>query len=213
MKTCNNCGNHNPNNNKYCSECGSKLFEDAKGNKIICKKCGTRNNLRSNFCLNCGAELNKTQNPAIHNRTNAKMKRSKANNKRNLNTSSHKNFNNNQSAFHGKIKSFWIIPVVIILSIGIAGSFDLLFHNYNSNKLPNVEVQNITPSIKAQEYAVASKFQCSCGKCKDSLDVCDCEKAVEERNFIVNNLENGKSPKQIELAINKNYGGLISKPL
>ena len=213
MKICNNCGNHNPDGNKYCSECGSKLFEDIKGDKIICKKCGARNNLQSNFCLNCGAELDKMQNPATHNRTNVKMKRRKVNNKRNLDTSSHKNFNYNQPALRGKIKSFWIIPVVIILSIGIAGSFDLLFHKYNTSKLPNAEVQNITPSIKAQVYSVASKFQCSCSKCTDSLNECDCEKAVEERNFIVNNLENGKSPKQVVLAIKKNYGGLISKPL
>jgi len=209
MKICSNCGNQIQDPDKYCSGCGSKFYEDIN----ICWKCGTRNNFRGNFCLNCGAELNKPKNPATHNRTKVKTKRSKIDNKRNSNITSHKKFNYNKPVPGGKIKSFWIIPVVIILSIGIAGSFDLLFHKYNTIKFPNVEVQNITTSIKTQEYAVASKFQCSCGKCKDSLNVCDCEKAAEEKKFIIDNLENGESPNQIELAINKHYGGLISKPL
>ena len=40
MKTCNNCGSHNPDERKYCSNCGSKITGGSGPDIITCGKCG-----------------------------------------------------------------------------------------------------------------------------------------------------------------------------
>jgi len=213
MKICKECGSRNPDSDKHCSECGTELNDNFSEEIFICKKCGTGNKSRSIFCLNCGAELDNLKNLTAHNKTNNKSGQKQKRSKHRQEHIHHNYSKYSKLVFFQKLKAVWVIPLIIIVSIGIAGSLDLLFHKYDSNKSSILEMQNIDPLIKAQVYAVASKFQCTCGKCKDKLSECDCEKAFEERNFIMNNLENGKDQIQVSLAINKKYGGLIQKSL
>jgi len=180
---------------------------------IICKKCGTKNKSGSIFCLNCGAELDNFQNLTAQNITKNKSGQAQKRSNHRQEHIHHNYSKYSKPVFFQKFKETWVIPLIVIVSIGIAGSLDLLFHKYDSNQSSIFEMQSIDPLIKTQVYAVASKFQCTCGKCKDKLSKCDCKKAVEERNFIMNNLENGKDQSQVFLAINKKYGGLITGSL
>ena len=212
MKTCIKCGSNNPDCNKYCSECGTNLSDNSKGNMVICKNCGSKNNLQANFCLNCGAELIKQQNPSAHIKRKS-IKRNIKSDKRTEKKLSHKNYSHRKSILVGQFKNVWVISIIIILSVGIAGSFDLLFHKYNTYQPAITEMKAVDPLIKSQVYTVASNFECACGKCSDSLNVCDCDVAVQERNFITKNLEKGKKPDQVALEINKKYGGLVTNSL
>jgi len=51
MIVCNNCGTENPDNARFCEECGNKL------DLIYCPRCGHGNPSNAKFCLECGARL------------------------------------------------------------------------------------------------------------------------------------------------------------
>jgi hypothetical protein len=59
---------------------------------------------------------------------------------------------------------------------------------------------------------VASKFICSCGTCgEQSLDVCSCETAAQERQFIRSSLQSGQSVSQATLAVQDKFGWVKPK--
>ena len=61
--------------------------------------------------------------------------------------------------------------------------------------------------MEATVREVASKFICSCGTCGEQpLDICACNTAIQERQFIRNALESGQTSKQIIAAVNTTYG-------
>ena len=51
MVNCPKCGNENPNENKFCGNCGSKLPEPK-----ICPECGYTS-FEEKFCVECGEQL------------------------------------------------------------------------------------------------------------------------------------------------------------
>lgn len=55
---------------------------------------------------------------------------------------------------------------------------------------------------------VASQFDCSCGKCSDTLDTCSCETAQQERTFIQGQLQKGHSETEAVEALKQKFGGL-----
>ena len=57
MKKCSQCGAENPDNAKFCHNCGSKDFS-IKSDGNICPKCGKTNVKDAKFCHSCGASLN-----------------------------------------------------------------------------------------------------------------------------------------------------------
>ncbi len=213
IKICDNCGNSNPDEIKFCAECGSNLYDKRPNDAFICPKCGIKNNSRSLFCLNCGSELMKKQIISDNDISKRKTNRNRSQKVHNQKTHNHKKIKNSRTSSLLKTKSIWIITLIIIFSVAVAGSLDLLFHKYNPVRPVIVEKQSIDPSISSKVYEVASRFRCTCGKCNDSLNVCDCEKAVTERNFIIKDLEKGKKPEQISKEINEKYGGLITQTL
>lgn len=56
MRICDKCGYENPDDAKFCIECGRELVNDSN---IICPKCGAKNTSDSAFCYNCGMQLEK----------------------------------------------------------------------------------------------------------------------------------------------------------
>ncbi len=63
MVECSNCGTENPDNAKFCMNCGEEL-EKAD---ITCPRCGEKNPNGAKFCLGCGAKLTKDtpNNPTV----------------------------------------------------------------------------------------------------------------------------------------------------
>lgn len=53
--TCPNCDTINPENFKFCQECGTKLGIALKS---LCPQCGTKNPPQTRFCGECGCKLN-----------------------------------------------------------------------------------------------------------------------------------------------------------
>jgi len=49
---CPQCQFENPDDAKFCNECGNKL-------ELVCPECGKVNQLASKFCSECGYELRK----------------------------------------------------------------------------------------------------------------------------------------------------------
>ena len=52
---CPKCGNHLPDNAKFCLECGTKIEQLAE-NEMICPACGKRTP-KGKFCMECGQPL------------------------------------------------------------------------------------------------------------------------------------------------------------
>lgn len=169
-----------------------------------CKACGFQNELRlgrAKFCANCGNPLSEQKKKNIYNKSSLKKKR--------VNHQKTENMADSQNAF--SIKKLWI-GATIVLSIFIIYSIvdsDSRKSNLPINKIIQQRIEN--PVIEAKVFAIAAKFACACGGCdEDPLDKCQCDFAMEEREFIRTHLENLKSDDAIIEAVNKKYGGLKS---
>jgi len=57
MLECQQCGQINDDDTKFCTNCGFKLSGD-KINAIKCPNCGINNKINSKYCINCGTILN-----------------------------------------------------------------------------------------------------------------------------------------------------------
>lgn len=76
-----------------------------------------------------------------------------------------------------------------------------------SQTVPLIEQRSGDPELEARVLQIASKFICSCGTCGEQpLDICTCNRAVEERQFIRNNLQGGQSDEQIIAGLNSLFG-------
>lgn len=70
-----------------------------------------------------------------------------------------------------------------------------------------IEQRSADPKIEATVKEVASQFVCSCGTCgEEPLDVCSCNTAVQERQFIRNAVQSGQTVDQIVTAVNSTFG-------
>ncbi|MGA8264822.1 MAG: hypothetical protein WB779_10305 [Ignavibacteriaceae bacterium] len=86
--------------------------------------------------------------------------------------------------------------------------------SYNNVRPPsqnnyNTLTANVNTDSKVTE--VANKFVCSCGECTDSLEICNCDKATAERNFIKEELDKNISENGIVVSVANKYGMLKSK--
>ncbi|MDX1415144.1 MAG: adenylate/guanylate cyclase domain-containing protein [Candidatus Promineifilaceae bacterium] len=66
MFTCTNCGKQNPDDAKFCQNCGRPLA-------IICPRCQTRNTADANFCKNCGHSLTADSSSNAHDKPPADL--------------------------------------------------------------------------------------------------------------------------------------------
>ncbi len=168
-----------------------------------CKSCGFDNDDNNKFCSNCGSELNSLKIKTAK----AKPKFYPGKKKNNRNIHSLKSNTPN-------LKPLWITVGVIIVSIFIAISFDLVFHKYPNGERSALETKSSNPVVEAQVNTIASKFVCSCGttECNfTSLESCTCNTAAEERQLIRTKLEKNEKPDDIVVDLANKYGFLKSE--
>lgn len=175
-----------------------------------CTSCGFINDDNNKFCSNCGSEL-----------SSGKGKSTGSKSKYRLGENMHKKNIHNFNSKTPNLKPLWITVGIVIGSILIAISFDLIFHKYPNGKEFPVESKSSNPVIEAQVTAIASKFICSCQtkECAEtSLEACKCDVATEERQFIRGNLvpkaslrEKNLKPDDIVVALANKYGFLKSE--
>jgi predicted RNA-binding Zn-ribbon protein involved in translation (DUF1610 family) len=208
---CNTCGINNTEENKFCINCGKELSAAANISENACPECGAETNETNKFCISCGHQLNQKSEPKKNytqqNRVNistCKKEKSKKQLRRELKNS----FKRKQAGkFSGmkNLKLLWITVGVVIGAVIIASAFDLIFRPQTKD-VP-VELKSSNPVVEAKVFEIASKFVCSCGTCnEESLEVCKCEAAVEERQFIRDYLEQNQKPEDIVVAVANKYG-------
>lgn len=199
---CNNCGSNNKDNNKFCITCGVELFHHENSNRIYCSKCGFDNIVQSKYCVSCGNNL-KNEQGKVHQPPHKpfRNKKQKIKEKRNISGHTHHSFKRKNS------KILWISVAVVFGSILIASSFELLFMP-KEEEIP-VELKSTNAIVESKVFEIASKFVCSCGSCNEEpLEVCKCARAVEERQFIRDYLEQNQKPDDIVLSVANKYGWL-----
>ena len=78
-----------------------------------------------------------------------------------------------------------------------------------SSKHNHVETKSNNPAIEVKVFEIASMFKCSCKKCPvESLEVCKCNRAIEERNLIRKYTEQNETVDKVVLTIAERYGAL-----
>jgi cytochrome c-type biogenesis protein CcmH/NrfF len=72
---------------------------------------------------------------------------------------------------------------------------------------PFFETKSGDQTVEAKVKEITSKFICSCGTCgEQSLDICTCNTAIQERQFIRNALKSGQPLDRIFAAVNTTFG-------
>lgn len=210
---CNSCGVNNKEENKFCINCGEELIvaENTSGND--CPNCGAENDEENKFCISCGHQLNKNAGQRKNFTEQSKAVTStgkKVKSKKQLRRVSQGSFKRKQARKISSLKNLkllWITVGVVLCSVILATSFDLIFRPQTKD-IP-VEIKSSNPVVEAKVFEIASKFVCSCGTCnEESLEVCTCGRAVEERQFIRDYLEQNQKSEDIVVAVANKYGWL-----
>lgn len=210
---CNTCGTNNKEGNKFCINCGEELVETESISGNNCSNCGAENNADNKFCISCGYQLNQSTEQIknftgqnIPNTNTYKKRKSKKQLRRESKRSIKRNQARRSSNFKN-LKLLWITVGVVIGSVILATSFDLIFRPQTKD-IP-VETKSANPVIEAKVFEIASKFVCSCGSCNEEpLETCKCATAVDERQFIRDYLQENQKPDDIILAVANKYGWL-----
>lgn len=206
---CPSCQFENPAGSRFCAKCGGEINSTAsKYDSWVCNVCGSANPPESPCCKSCGARPSQqrigdstdpeqfppTKPPKhLHSAPEVNRKRSC---KKNVSP-----------------KRIIRLGSTTLTLLAIAGGLALiLIIQSPTRKEPLkptqlIEAKSNDPALEAKVREIASKFICTCGKCgEQSLDVCSCNTAVEERKLIRNSLQLGQSSDQVMAAVRSAYG-------
>ncbi|NOG99748.1 MAG: zinc-ribbon domain-containing protein [Ignavibacteriae bacterium] len=168
-----------------------------------CKNCGIQNNKGAKYCENCGKPLSETKGSSRTPKQNYKSKR-----KKNIGTKkpvSNKRIISNLLS----LKFVWVFTTIFLLIIIMIVALTSEEKRFNRDNDLFIDNRSQNPLIEAKVFDIASKFVCGCGSCgEESLDICKCNFAVDERAFIREYLENNNSETDIIKAMVTKYGGL-----
>ncbi|MBI3111174.1 MAG: zinc ribbon domain-containing protein [Ignavibacteriales bacterium] len=194
---CNHCNADNKDDAKFCANCGSELQKgDGAGNTKACIHCGFENERDAKFCGSCGVDLGRHHQHQRHHHQHQHSQKQPKKKERRVDTKLH---------WHPALVGLLIIGgVTLFLTIPyITGNPP----GRKPRPEPLVEQTSADPKVEANVREVASKFICSCGTCgEQSLDVCTCNTAIQERQFIRNAFQSGQTPDQIVAAVNTTFG-------
>ena len=203
---CQKCHTENNKENKFCTAYGSELIQN--NNTITCFHCGTENETSNNFCVKCGNDLKQKHNN--HSPSSSNKDRNKRSKRIRHNMTQHKNLNLFREVKKHKI----VVTTVLALFVFLIFKAVPKTESYNNSRLPsqnnyNTLAANVNTDSRVTE--IANKFVCSCGECTDSLEICNCNKAMEERNYIKKELDKNISEDGIVISVANKYGMLKSK--
>lgn len=191
---CQECGTTNKDDAKFCSNCGAELHGAESPHELKrCFHCGFENERAARFCANCGIEMKRPHHQPSHKHHHEQQPKKK------------------EKRFGTRLK--WhpaLLGLLIIGGVTIFLALPYIRENplgRKSQPAPLIEQRSGDPKLEARVLQIASKFICSCGTCGEQpLDVCTCERAVEERQFIRNYLQAGQTNEQIVAALNTTFG-------
>ncbi len=192
---CNSCGKDNKEGAQFCANCGAELNKTGvPRNTRACSNCDFENERSAKFCAKCGYEMNRPHQQSEH--SGQHDSRSPKNKEKRVDTRLKWN-----PAF-----------VVIAILAGVTLLIAIPFFRGNGpgqrvRPAPIPEQRSSDPAIEAKVTQIAEHFICSCGSCGEQpLDVCRCNTAVKEREFIRSALQSGLKEQQIIASVNSTFG-------
>lgn len=166
-----------------------------------CQKCGNQNDVGAKYCEQCGNYL-----------LDNSSKRNNNRNKKRENVKIYANKNKSLKSFVVELislKFVWIFTTTILFALLLLGIHSTNNNRYNKNNDRFIDERSENPIIEAKVFEIASNFACGCGSCnEESLEICKCNYAVDERQFIRDYLEQNKNTSDIITAMITKYGGL-----
>jgi cytochrome c-type biogenesis protein CcmH/NrfF len=191
---CNKCGTENKDEAPFCANCGARREKPEQARQ--CPACGSDSSAEGRFCARCGAEVRRHRNghhDQHHHGQQVRQKHQKTKDRR------------------VNIKLMWhpaLVTIVLLAGVFVFTMSTELFVKKRPSPPPQLlEARSPDAKLEGKVMEIASKFICSCGTCGEKpLDTCTCNRAVEERQFIRNYLEQGQNPDQTIVALNKTYG-------
>ncbi|MGK9368369.1 double zinc ribbon domain-containing protein [Melioribacter sp. Ez-97] len=198
---CNNCGLNNNDENKFCTNCGVELEKAT----VSCNMCGADNDSSNTYCVSCGAKIK-----AAVQQGELRRKKNKRNPSKTIKGKQRSNNYNIEKRLN--FKPLIITIGVFVASLAIYTIIDKNINKDNLYKPANFEIKSGNPAVEAKVYEIASKFVCSCGTCgEESLELCTCPRAAEERQFIREYVEKNANSSDIIMALANKYGYLKSE--
>lgn len=200
---CKSCGCKSHYHNEFCTNCGEGLSYIIETSHINCSACGSNNEKENKFCTSCGNRLQinsyKVLKPQKKNFKKTSISGKKNKQKKKNRNASEQNINST--------KIFWITTTIVISVVLIPSALKTLSESNPVDEVILNEIKSSNPVVEAGVYDIASKFVCSCGSCgEQSLEICKCERATEERQFIRTFLEQNQKPDDIIIAVANKYG-------
>lgn len=189
FNVCTNCGTKNNADARFCSNCGNKIVLPEHG-KCVCKGCGRENDRHAHYCASCGSKLS---------RRNANREVKSENRKSTKERAPSSNIS----------KRFWNPLIIGSVVVGLFVIYLFIDGSKQNTSTIGSTVERKTDNIELENevYEVASKFVCACTSCaEEPLESCSCETAQEERQFIRQALQQGRSTDDVITAVNMNYG-------
>ncbi|MBF8295268.1 MAG: hypothetical protein HW389_1813, partial [Bacteroidetes bacterium] len=158
-----------------------------------CPACDFRNKPDSIYCGGCGArQRSHYDEHRRRHEQHRKQSRGKA------------QHNERKSRFHPLLVGSLIVGGVILLVLALDSKTGI---QEQERPIPVVESKSTDPALETEVLDVASQFICSCGTCgEQALDVCSCNTAVEERQYIRTSLQSGQSVDQVAVAVGDKFG-------
>ncbi|MDP2884728.1 MAG: zinc ribbon domain-containing protein [Ignavibacteria bacterium] len=192
--TCEECGHENKEDSQFCANCGAKLDKSMEGRQPgMCTACNFKNKPDSMFCGGCGArqQSHHHEHRRKHEHHLKQLKGKARGDER-------------KSGFRPLTVGLFIVGGVILLVLALDSKTGI---QEQERPIPVVESKSNDPALETKVLDVASKFICSCGTCgEQSLDVCSCNTAVEERQYIRASLQSGQSVDQVAVAVGDKFG-------
>lgn len=113
------------------------------------------------------------------------------------------------SSIYGiQVKAFLQLISYILICFIFITTLVFLFPARTS-KHNHIEKKSSKPANEEKVINIASMFICSCPECKmESLEICKCNRAIEERNLIRKCTEQKETVNKIVLTIAERYGFL-----
>lgn len=162
---------------------------------MLCKACNIENADDARFCYTCGIDMTTEKRFSTKKTINQRRRLNKY--KYHRSSIVDRIFSQKLLLISGSI--FFVLAVVYLADPKI---FDASTPSVQEEKSDNSVVE-----LKVKE--IASKFVCTCGSCgEESLDICSCNRAIQERQMIRDYLLDGEGPNQIIKIISESFGGL-----
>lgn len=171
---------------------------------MLCNKCKFENQIGANYCESCGELLvKKTGSQKASKRVNKNHKSAKIKNK-----------NSNLNVFNYLMshKQIWLFTSIFLTVLIVIVTINTSNNKFEKPTNRFRDIASLNPIIEAKVFEIAANFVCGCGSCnEESLEICKCNYAIEERQFIRDYLEQNRNSTDIISAMTSKYGGLKSE--